>query len=305
MRNAQAAFALDLLGAVASAWPHTRRHSRAECLFCHRVCLPPHPPHACCLQLRAQPLPTTANCSPQTTGVTNPFFYDHLVTSALPLITTHNAHSFRASCSYHIEEHMLSPWQLGVPLERARYYLLAWRLQGAPVDPPVDSALLAELQPPPMQLLTALPPPTPPNIPLFSYLLPPQTLNPSLFLSPPLVQKFHGQILDVVPGAAVDLTPDHAAAAAVAVQHTRASTFTKACATLLLDVRCCGRGDVALLQIWREIHEGQWIFSCSRCSFSNQNKIPRKNHSSCTSRTLQHSTLSLCFQHRPLSCRRN
>ena len=61
-------------GNLASAWPHTRRHSRAECLFCHRVCPPPHPPHACCLQLRAQPLPTTSNCSPQTTGVTNPFF---------------------------------------------------------------------------------------------------------------------------------------------------------------------------------------------------------------------------------------
>lgn len=112
---------------------------------------------------------------------------------------------------------MLSPWQLGVPLERLRYYLLAWRPRSCSVQPPVVAHDIPTLPLHPLQLITSPPvAPPPPPYPLSSYLLPP---SPSLFLPPPLIQKFHGQILDVVPAAVAE------AAAAI---HTRASTFTKA-----------------------------------------------------------------------------
>jgi site-specific DNA-cytosine methylase len=166
---------------------------------------------------------------------------------------------------YHIEEHMLSPWQVGVPLERMRYYLLAWLPRNSLSPPSIDAALLPTLPPPPLLLLTSPPVSSHHSLPLFSYLLPPQNLNPSLFLSPLHVQKFHGQILDVVPAAAATSVTS---AVATATEHefitlsqtahlARASTFTKAFVTPPIIDSCCALwNDTCLSQIWRKVHEG-------------------------------------------------
>ena len=149
---------------------------------------------------------------------------------------------------------MLSPWQLGVPLERSRYYLLAWLPSQNPAgnlpSPPIDVALIPSLLPPTLQLLTSLPtassspssaPTSPPSArTIASYLLP---AAPSLFLPPALIQKFHGQILDVVPGAGAGAGAGggaaDAAGASAAASNARASTFTKAYGACFSDLLFC------------------------------------------------------------------